>query len=215
MGQQEIDEILELIWTAQEEGNNALADVFPEGRQGGEEDILKDITAANLIAIREGKIELLEEGKRQAANVIRRHRLAETLFFEVFDLDGAPMESGACNFEHILSPKVIESVCTFLGHPRHCPHNKSIPPAECCRKLQMNVQPLVMRLCDLALGDEGRIVFIAPKHHTRLDRLSALGLIPGSIVKLHQRHPAYVISLGETDMALDTEIVQEIYVKKE
>lgn len=214
MGQHEIDEILELIWTAREQGKCGLVDIFPEGWGEGEDDTLREMTAAALITIQQGNIQLLKEGERRGMDIIRRHRLAETLFSEVFDLEGAPMESGACNFEHILSPKVIESVCTFLGHPRRCPHGKPIPPAECCNKFQRNVQPLVMRLCDLAIGEEGRIVFITPKHHARLDRLSALGLIPGSVVKLHQRQPAYVISLGETDMALDKEITREIYVKK-
>ncbi len=214
MAQQEIDEILELIWTAREEGKNSLADVFPGGQQTGEDDTWKEMTAANLVIIQEEKIALLREGERRAMDIIRRHRLAETLFFEVFELEEASMELGACNFEHILSPKVIESVCTFLGHPRRCPHDKPIPSAECCSKFQRNVQPLVMRLCDLALGEEGRIVFITPRHHARLDRLSALGLIPGTVVKLHQRQPAYVINIGETDLALDQEITQEIYVKK-
>jgi len=43
--------------------------------------------------------------------------------------------------------------------------------------------------------------------------LSALGLIPGSIVKLAQKRPSFVLEIGETALALDEEIVREIYVK--
>ncbi len=63
------------------------------------------------------------------------------------------------------------------------------------------------------LGATGRIVFIAPKFHDRMDRLAALGVIPGSELRLHQRAPSYVIEVGETTIALDPEIAGEIYVK--
>ena len=41
---------------------------------------------------------------------------------------GQELEATACEFEHVLSPAVEESVCTFLGHPPVCPHGKPIPP---------------------------------------------------------------------------------------
>ena len=63
------------------------------------------------------------------------------------------------------------------------------------------------------LGAPARIVFIAPKFHDRMDRLAALGVIPGSTIRLHQRSPSYVIEVGETTIALDPEIAGEIYVK--
>ena len=64
-----------------------------------------------------------------------------------------------------------------------------------------------------ALGATGRIVFIAPRFHDRMDRLAALGVVPGSEVRLHQRAPSYVIEIGETTMAIDPEIAGEIFVK--
>ena len=33
------------------------------------------------------------------------------------------------------------------------------------------------------------------------------------MVRLHQKRPAYVIQVGETDLALDKEITDKIYVK--
>jgi DtxR family Mn-dependent transcriptional regulator len=76
------------------------------------------------------------------------------------------------------------------------------------------MKPLVAPLDELGLGEEGRIVFIAPKSHQRLDRLSTLGIIPGSIIRMHQKHPSHVIQIGETVLALDREITKDIYVKK-
>jgi DtxR family Mn-dependent transcriptional regulator len=76
------------------------------------------------------------------------------------------------------------------------------------------MKPLVIPLEELGLGEEGRIVFITPRSHLRLDRLSNLGVVPGSIVRMHQRNPSHVLQIGETTIALDRDIVKDIYVKK-
>jgi DtxR family Mn-dependent transcriptional regulator len=122
-------------------------------------------------------------------------------------------ERQACEFEHILSPEATESVCTLLGHPPTCPHGKPIPPGDCCGAFRRTVRPLVTGLPSFDLGARGRIVFIAPRFHDRMDRLAALGVIPGSQIRLHQRSPAFVIEVGETTIALDPEIAGEIFVK--
>jgi len=125
----------------------------------------------------------------------------------------ATMEAQACEFEHILSPEATESVCTLLGHPPTCPHGKPIPPGPCCSAFQKTVRPLVTGLPAFPLGATGQIVFIAPKFHDRMDRLAALGVIPGSVVRLHQRSPSFVIEVGETTIAIDPEIAREVFVK--
>jgi Mn-dependent DtxR family transcriptional regulator len=42
------------------------------------------------------------------------------------------IEEQACKFEHILSPGATDKICSFLGHPRTCPHGAPIPPGACC-----------------------------------------------------------------------------------
>ena len=78
-------------------------------------------------------IDLTESGRRRAADVIRRHRLAERLFTQTFEVqDEDEIEQQACKFEHILSPEVTDKICTFLNHPKSCPHGSPIPPGACC-----------------------------------------------------------------------------------
>jgi DtxR family Mn-dependent transcriptional regulator len=76
------------------------------------------------------------------------------------------------------------------------------------------VKPLVVRLSDLTPGDVGKVVFVSSERGKRLDRLSAMGLTPGTLVKLHQRQPSFILDLGETQLAVDRDIAAEIYVKK-
>jgi putative ABC transport system ATP-binding protein len=92
-------------------------------------------------------VELTPRGRERAGNIIRRHRLAERLFTDSLAMDSeSEIEQQACKFEHILSPEATDKICTFLGHPRTCPHGALIPPGPCCgehtiTKLRDTVSP--------------------------------------------------------------------------
>ena len=80
-------------------------------------------------------VELTPRGRERAGSIIRRHRLAERLFTDSLAMDSeSEIEQQACKFEHILSPEATDKICTFLGHPRTCPHGAPIPPGQCCGK---------------------------------------------------------------------------------
>jgi len=78
-------------------------------------------------------VQLTARGRQRAADIIRRHRLAERLFTDSLAMDSeTEIEEQACKFEHILSPEATDKICSFLGHPRTCPHGAPIPPGPCC-----------------------------------------------------------------------------------
>src|SRR6266436_3962669 len=78
-------------------------------------------------------VELTPRGHQRAADIIRRHRLAERLFTDSLAMDSeTEIEQQACKFEHILSPEATDKICTFLNHPLTCPHGAPIPPGPCC-----------------------------------------------------------------------------------
>jgi len=214
---QQLDELLEAIFTEREEGRDRSEGVVAHaaGHPGGVGAAqLRDLERARLVALDGQRVTLTPEGERRASDLVRRHRLAERLFRDVLQLSEDATESQACELEHILSPEATESVCTLLGHPPTCPHGKVIPRGPCCSAFQKTMKPLVTGLKSFELGTPARIVFIAPKFHDRMDRLAALGVVPGSDIRLHQRAPSYVIEVGETTIALDPEIAGEIYVMR-
>jgi DtxR family Mn-dependent transcriptional regulator len=217
MAPREVEELLEAVFTEREQGRDAAEGVLAHaGAHAGDAGAagLAALAAMDLVRLAGSRVELTGEGERRAKGVVRRHRLAERLFRDLLDLGERTMESQACEFEHILSPEATDSVCTLLGHPPTCPHGKPIPPGDCCSSYHKTVRPLVTGLASFDLGARGRIVFIAPKFHDRMDRLAALGVVPGSELRLRQRAPSYVIEVGETTIALDPEIAGEIYVKR-
>src|SRR3989442_862397 len=95
-------------------------------------------------------VELTPRGRQRAADIIRRHRLAERLFTDSLALESeSEIEQQACKFEHILSPEATDKICTFLGHPRTCPHGAPIPPGACCGK--------ELHSASLVAGRQGRV----------------------------------------------------------
>src|SRR5450432_3986679 len=80
-------------------------------------------------------VEFTPRGRLRAADIIRRHRLAERLFTDSLALDSeSEIEQQACKFEHILSPEATDKICSFLNHPRTCPHGAAIPLGPCCNR---------------------------------------------------------------------------------
>jgi putative ABC transport system ATP-binding protein len=91
-------------------------------------------------------VELTPRGQQRAADIIRRHRLAERLFTDSLAMDSeTEIEQQACKFEHILSPEATDKICAFLGHPRTCPHGAPIPEGACCGRVASGM-PAVEKL---------------------------------------------------------------------
>jgi DtxR family Mn-dependent transcriptional regulator len=212
--EQHIEEVLEHLWTERERGHTARPDL--DGLQFDFEPdvVLAEAERRGWIALYADRLELTTLGDTRAAGVIRRHRLAERLLFDVIHVDSVAMEAGACELEHshILSEEATDRVCAFLGHPPTCPHERAIPRGRCCEKFSNEVRPLVTPLSQGGIGANYRIVFIASRSHRRLDRLCALGVVPGAELRLHQRLPAFIVQVGGTDIALEPEIAADIFV---
>ncbi|MEK7282990.1 MAG: ATP-binding cassette domain-containing protein [Acidobacteriota bacterium] len=125
-----IDEVLEYLWLKME-GDAAAHEICAIGARLATPQLLERMHARGILRPGDG-LEFSEEGRRRAQSLIRRHRLAETLFSETFQMHEAVVEEEACFFEHILSPVMTDSICGFLNHPPACPHGKPIPRGTCC-----------------------------------------------------------------------------------
>jgi DtxR family Mn-dependent transcriptional regulator len=211
--EESIDELLELIWNLREKGVTDMPSLLRNTTDPEARAVLNHMMREGLFEMEGESLKLKEKGETLAEGIVRRHRLTERLLMELFEMSEEEAEKEACKLEHILSPAVTDSVCSFLGHPPVCPHGKPIPQGECCKKLTREMKPLIRPLNDLAPGQEGRVVFISTRAKDRLEPLGSFGVIPGVVIQLKQRYPSYIIQLGETSIALDESIVKEIFVK--
>lgn len=214
MEKERIDEALELLWELSEEGFSGIKRFKLSSDDSDVDSLIQLLMHEGLVTIDDDNIRLTDKGNELSKELIRRHRLAERLFTDVFDLSGNVVHEDACKMEHILSKELTDSVCTFLGHPPTCPHGKPIPRGECCKKYRVDVQPVVVRLTDFEVGHSGKILFITPSEAARIGRLSSIGIIPGTIIRLIQKRPSIVLQIDETTIAIDPELAREIFVKK-
>ncbi len=206
------DEVLEHLWYAVEENRpvRSLDDLGATIDAPSFRSAIYELVACDAI---DSEMRLSASGTARARRIVRRHRLAEVLFFEAMGTGLRDAEQSACEMEHMLSDSVVDRVCTFLGHPPICPHDKRIPSGDCCRLYSKQIEPLVMRVIDLPVGATATIAFIAPKTLARLEKLAAFGIVPGSQIRLVARKPSCVIACGATSIALEDEIGREIYVR--
>ena len=124
-----MDEVLEYLWL-KGEGDAAAHEICAIGARLATPQFLERMRRRGILDA--GGPSFTEDGRRRAESLIRRHRLAETLFSETFQMHEAVVEEEACFFEHILSPVMTDSICGFLNHPPACPHGKPIPRGRCC-----------------------------------------------------------------------------------
>jgi putative ABC transport system ATP-binding protein len=152
-----VDHLLEQIWICGEEGKAAQPEFLRVEGPAGQLPIIGAEPATRLLArmadsrliefngskngnvasatvdsANGAEVQLTEAGSRRARDVVRRHRLAERLFTDTFAIEDAEAQLQACRFEHIITPELDQRICSFLGHPKTCPHGNPIPPGICC-----------------------------------------------------------------------------------
>ena len=73
-------------------------------------------------------LELTDEGRRRATEVIRKHRLAERLLLDVIGMDRRLVHQEACRWEHVMSEQVEERLAVILDDVSTDPFGNPIPP---------------------------------------------------------------------------------------
>jgi putative ABC transport system ATP-binding protein len=127
------DHLLEEIWLCDERGVAPDLECLPPTPQNAD-NLVSHLRDLGLVEMRDGKVALTARGENRARDIVRRRRLAERLLTDTFAVEQAEANSDACKFEHIISPELDQRICTFLGHPKTCPHGNPIPAGLCCSR---------------------------------------------------------------------------------
>ena len=217
MKREKLDHLLEHVFLllednekSSEHGNVVRCD---HASLNGYAEYLSDAEESKYLNVTGETFELTELGEKKAESLVRRHRLTERLLSDLLQVSEEEMESQACKFEHVLSPEVEDSLCTFLGHPTYCPHGRKIPRGECCKGFKTEVRQVVVPLDRVEVGTTSKIMFTTPAYHERYERLTLLGVEPGAEIKLYQKIPSFVVKVDQTEVALDRDVAREIFVR--
>jgi DtxR family Mn-dependent transcriptional regulator len=204
------DELMEILWRLGEQGEPTFEQVKENYPPEGYGTVLDELTSDGLVKRSGENISLTDKGKDFAYGIIRRHRLAERLVVDILGEEG--MEKAACEFEHVLAPEITDAICTLLGHPRTCPHDKPIPEGKCCAEARDKLESAVIPLSKLKPGKTAKVASINTRDETRMLKLMTMGITPGARIHLRQKRPAFVIDIGDSQLALDRSLAEKINV---
>jgi len=207
------DELLEAIWTRREKGDTDVDACLQAAHAEVDRAAIERMAERGLVRLSDDQVAFTDEGERIAAEIMRRHRLAERLFTDLLGMTVEQSEQVACTFEHTrLVPEVTDGLCTLLGHPRECPHGRPIPPGACCREGRTEIESALMPLSEVPFGRSGRVAYVRPRHHERLHMLLSMGIAPGVALRVHQRTPVMVVEVAQSEFAMDREVAEDVYV---
>jgi len=203
------EEILEALWGEIVEKKNHACDISVLK----DDEAIKQLTSLDYVEVKNNQVRLTNKGREEAKNCVRRHRLAERLFVDVLDIKDKLVHEASCKFEHLLHKGLDENVCILLGHPKTCPHGRPIPEGECCKDAKRIPKKLIMRLSELELDRKATISHLETQDKVMLQKIIAIGALPGTDIKLIQKFPSYVFQIGKSQFAIDKELASCIYVR--
>ena len=200
-----VEEVLEALYESEVEGGESAA---PKAT----DDVLRLAVEEGVVTQSDGRLHLTEAGQAAARDVVRRHRLAERLLVDVLAIADGDVEADACEFEHIIRHGLDERICKLLGHPRTCPHGKPIPPGPCCESARTDDIREVGPLSQGAAGGEGVVAYLTTRSRRDIQKLMAMGILPGSRIQLIRKFPSYVFQVGFSQFTVDESLASVIYV---
>ncbi|ACP33055.1 metal-dependent transcriptional regulator [Corynebacterium aurimucosum] len=131
-------------------------------------------------------LDLTQQGRELATNVMRKHRLAERLLTDVLGLDIHKVHDEACRWEHVMSEEVEKRVVAVLEDSSRSPFGNPIPGLG-----QLGLSPaeldLGTRAIDLPTGQETEATIVQINEVLQADNstfhdLYACGIQVGSHV---------------------------------
>jgi DtxR family Mn-dependent transcriptional regulator len=155
-------------------------------------------------------VSLTPEGRKAAASVVRRHRIAERFLTDVLGIPWERVDEMADRLEHALPGEVVDSFEHLLGGATHCPHGWPIPTADGF------VEPERVRLlASLTGGEEGEVRWVEEDDPGLLQYLAELGLVPGARVRVEAVNPVddlMEVRVGERRFAVGQRVANAVAV---
>jgi DtxR family transcriptional regulator, Mn-dependent transcriptional regulator len=161
-------------------------------------------------------LKLTDKGKKQAALIIRKHRLTEMYLVEKMGFGWEQVHDIAEQIEHIQSPAFFEKMDELLGFPKVDPHGSPIPDKH--GKMEAEQYIRYIKLSDCKAGDT--VTFMAVLHSSDdlLKYLNSRELALGSKIKVRSVEPfddSMTVSYGghKAEM-LSNKVCEKLLVKE-
>lgn len=174
---------------------------------------VKRLADSGLAAHRPYKgVELTPLGRRAAIAAIRRHRTVERFLSDMLGFAWNEADRLAANFEHDLPQEVEDRMYVALDRPSTCPHGFPIAEPE------MADIPELPPLYTLEPGDVAVMAVPGSTDHDVVTFLDSLGLRPGVLVEVREKHPfdgPLVLRVDGVDRTLGSKVARQIFVTRD
>ena len=167
-------------------------------------------------------LELTEQGRQKAVDVMRKHRLAERLLSDVIGLDWAYVHEEACRWEHVMSEQVERRLVELLGHPTESPYGNPIPGLDQlgdvpAADFEQGVVGLVRRLNEAGgpiTGTVRRLAEPAQVDPELLQQLKGASVLPGASGRYRFSEGYVLVEMDGSDEALElpVEVASHIFL---
>lgn len=170
-------------------------------------------------------LELTDDGRQKAVDVMRKHRLAERLLADVIGLDWAYVHEEACRWEHVMSEQVERRLVELLGHPTESPYGNPIPGLDQLGDVATNtfdqgVIGLVRRMNEAGEPITGTVRRLAEPVQVDpelLQQLFSAGVVPGAKGDYRYSEGYVLVQMDGNDEGLElpVEVASHIFLVDE
>ena len=154
---------------------------------------------------------LTEKGRKQALEVIRKHRLTELFLVKIMGFGWEEVHDIAEEVEHIKSPLFFEKMDLILSNPKYDPHGAPIPDKN--GKLPKTNLKL---LSNIDIGNTVRFVAVSDSSSDFLSYLSRVGISLYSSIEIIDREVfdgLLKIKVNKTTTTLSGQVAEKILVE--
>ena len=179
-----------------------------------------------LVVVAEDRtLELTDEGRQKAIDVMRKHRLAERLLSDVSGLDWAFVHEEACRWEHVMSEQVERRLIELLNYPTESPYGNPIPGLDqlsdqtstVFAKGVVGLVRLMHETEEPVRGTVRRLAEPAQVDPELLTQLKDAGVVPGATgdFRFNEGYVLVQIDGNEQSLELPVEIAGHIFLVDE
>lgn len=151
-------------------------------------------------------------GMREAALIVRKHRLTEMFLVEKMNFGWENVHEIAEQLEHVHSQIFFDKMDEILNYPKHDPHGEPIPD----KQGNIIAQDL-MQLSNCAVGDKVTFTSLTLSDDGFLTYLTDKNLLLNTeiaVVKIENFDKSMTIEINNSKEILSREATEKILVKK-
>lgn len=171
--------------------------------------LVERMQAQGLIQMSGGDLQLTQEGRQAALQIVRAHRLLERYLATEARMPLDQVHRRAHRLEHTLTAEAVDQLDADLGYPRQDPHGDPIPGPG-------GELPVVegVPLTSWEIDQPARIVHLEDEPPLAYAQILAEGLHLGQEVRLLERAPQrYVLTDGEVEYRLAPAVAANVFLE--